>query len=358
MSIKKITVIVPRLPPSIDGLGDYALILAREIQKNFGIITEFVVADPAWIGEVSIENFSVKKVRDRSAAALAELLPKNAHVLLHYVGYGYAKRGCPVWLVKALNSWKVESTNNKLITMFHELYAFGPIWNSQFWTSPLQRMLASQLVNLSDNLLTSKNSYAQILKRFSRKVDLNIPVIPVISNVGEPQIILPLAKRNRSLVVFGGAAWRSKVYRDSKDELEKICHELAIEEIFDIGVPLNFNSDRVVGTPVRSLGILPAEEISRILSHSLAGFFNYPTGYLSKSGIFAAYCSHGVLPVGVYYPKQITDGVEENKHYFLVDKNRAKITSTEAQRIADTANQWYQTHKLSVQAKLFIELLR
>ena len=47
---RQIIQIVPKLPPAIDGLGDYALNIARQLYKDFGVKTHFVVGDPAWVG--------------------------------------------------------------------------------------------------------------------------------------------------------------------------------------------------------------------------------------------------------------------------------------------------------------------
>lgn len=106
----KITTIVPRLRPAVDGVGDYGLNLAQQMRQDFGIITNFVIGDANWSGKAIIEGFAVKQVADCSRTALLELLPNlndiNQTLLLHYVGYGYAKRGCPVWLVEALEQWR------------------------------------------------------------------------------------------------------------------------------------------------------------------------------------------------------------------------------------------------------------
>lgn len=46
----KIIQIVPQLPPAINGLGDYALNLARQLRQDFAIETHFVVGDHSWTG--------------------------------------------------------------------------------------------------------------------------------------------------------------------------------------------------------------------------------------------------------------------------------------------------------------------
>ncbi|MFZ4728709.1 MAG: glycosyltransferase family 1 protein, partial [Pseudanabaena sp.] len=71
---------------------------------------------------------------------------RTSPVLLHYVGYGYAKRGCPVWLVDGIQRWKNLYPDRLLVTMFHELHASGtPPWTSSFWLSPLQKNLVTRL---------------------------------------------------------------------------------------------------------------------------------------------------------------------------------------------------------------------
>ena len=283
-TIARITSIVPRLPPAVDGLGDYGLSLARHLRTEFGLVTDFVVGEPNWAGVAKIEDFEVKQVTARSRAAMLELLPSElqskATVLLHYVGYGYARRGCPVWLVEGLERWRQAGSNRRLVTMFHEVYAYNPrIWTSQFWTSGLQKNLAARLAKLSDRCLTSKQGYAKIISELSQGKHTTIPALPVFSNVGEPEHLLPLVERPRRLVVFGGAGPRSRVYQRSRLALEKTCRELEIEEIIDIGPELGLEIEPVNGISVVRRGILSAREISCHLSSSVVGFFDYPTEF-------------------------------------------------------------------------------
>ncbi|NET01997.1 MAG: glycosyltransferase family 1 protein [Sphaerospermopsis sp. SIO1G1] len=354
---KQITAVVPRLSPATDGVGDYGLNLARKMRQKTSVNTQFIIGDPDWIGDASIVNFTLQKVSNRSDNALLELLPKNQDseqvVFLHYVGYGYARRGCPVWLVTALEKWRKAANNRRLVTMFHEVYAFGPIWNSQFWTSPLQRNLAARLVKLSDRCITSKQEYADLIIKLGKGKHLDVPTLPVFSNVGEPESLKPLSARPRRLVIFGGSGPRSRVYQQSQIALARTCQELQIEEILDIGPGLKFDLPPVNHIPVTCLGIKSASEISEILSNSLVGFFNYPLPFLTKSTIFAAYCAHGVLPVGTWYEAEDIDGLVAGTHYWLGDNHEQKMNLDDGQIVADNAYNWYEKHNLSAQAKIF-----
>ena len=169
--------IVPRLPPAIDGVGDYALNLARQLRKDFNIQTHFIVGNSTWQGAAEIEGFTVSQITDSSANTLLTQLSSNncpSPILLHYVGYGYAQRGCPIWLVDGLQRWKGLYPQRNLITMFHELYASGQPWTSSFWLSPLQKSLAARLTQLSDHAWTSIEKRSKLLAKITHNKHLYI----------------------------------------------------------------------------------------------------------------------------------------------------------------------------------------
>lgn len=353
--------IVPNLPPAVDGVGDYAFNLARQLRQDFQVESHFIVGNPRGIEAPKIEEFSVIQVQKHSDASLLSILKNNYQqettVLLHYVGYGYAKRGCPFWLINALEKWRSTNVNCYLVTMFHEVYATGPIWSSSFWLSPLQKNLAIRLSRLSDRCLTSKQGYAEMLRELSGGKQKEIPVLPVFSNIGEPESVPPLTTRLPRLVIFGSSSNRQRVYQRSRSALANTCQELEIEEILDVGPTTNLDLSSINGIPVLQMGKRTASEISSMMLNSRAGFFDYHTEYLSKSTIFAAYCAHGLIPIGTFYSDIQVDGLEAGKHYWLADRSTGKLNLEIGQAIADRAYAWYQSHNLSAQAKLFFTYL-
>ncbi len=78
--------IVPHLPPAIDRVGDYALNLAQQLRKDFGIESHFIVCDPSWTGATQIQGFPISQVNVHSADTLLSLLAsdRTAKILLHY----------------------------------------------------------------------------------------------------------------------------------------------------------------------------------------------------------------------------------------------------------------------------------
>ena len=95
--IQRIVQIVPSLPPSIGGVGDYALQLACQFRQRNGWETSFLVGNVAWSGPSTIAGFPVHRLETATADRLCEQLNRDRAqtVLLQYSGYGYAKRGCP-----------------------------------------------------------------------------------------------------------------------------------------------------------------------------------------------------------------------------------------------------------------------
>lgn len=353
--MSKIIQIIPQLPPSVNGLGDYALNLARQLRQDFDIETHFIVGDPSWTGARQIEDFSISKVTAHKPSNLLSILANySSTILLHYVGYGYAKRGCPKWLVDGLQIWRTANSQRRLVIMFHEIYAFGPVWTSSFWLSSLQKNLAARLTKVSDRCLTSMQKYAEILHHLSQNQQNFITNVPVFSTIGEPQFFPPLAKRSRQLIMFGRQHNRLQVYQHSLKALKQVCQALAIEKIYDIGIPTGLNLSKLTQIPIVEMGVMQAEDLSNLLLQSIAGFCMVPPSeFLAKSTIFAAYCAHGMIPISTRASSNIIDGLEASKHYWVVDDYSQQISLDVAQKIADHAHAWYQTHSLSIQAKIF-----
>jgi hypothetical protein len=384
--VETVITIVPRLPPAVDGVGDFSTVLAEQLHRDFGIQTQFVVADPNWSAVPGLSRWKTWQVSDRTAASLLQILqqvkqgldersktPPLVTLLLHYVGHGYARRGTPVWLVQGLTRWRLASPNLRLVTMFHELYGSGPIWSSGFWTAPLQKQLTTRLTQLSDRCLTSRSGYADEICRLSQGRQTQVSVIPIFSNMGEPSEPPSLQQRQPRLIVFGSAGCRTRVYQRSLHLLLQTCRQLNLTEILDIGPALTIQLPPAIGdadfaVPIQSLGIQPADKVSQLLLDSRVGFFDYPVAFLEKSSIFAAYTSHRILPIGVPYPDQTlhltpnstkdkrdsTAELEDLLPYGLAD---TQVEGQKAQAIADRAYTWYQSHNQATHAQTFAKCL-
>jgi hypothetical protein len=358
----RIIAIVPNLPPAIDGVGDYALHLARQLRQDRNLHTYFIVCNPLWAGSSDVDGFPVHRLAERSTNALFNLLTEHTQeqfiTLLQFSGYGYARWGCPWWLIDGLERWKKKTQQGQLITIFHELYSKSALpWKHNFWTSPIQKYLAVRLTHASDRYLTSGQNYAKTLVTFSRDRNTQIPVMPIFSNIGEPQTIPPLSSRKKRLVIFGQQGTRSSAYK-SISVLDRICQSLQIKEIWDIGPSIELNIHSIGECPIVELGQLPAAEISKILLDSVAGFICYNPKFLAKSGVFAAYCAHGLVPVVHPWSSQTVDRLEVGQHYWHPESSLPSIFPLEDQQsIADRAFTWYQNHALPKHANIFADLV-
>jgi hypothetical protein len=243
--------------------------------------------------------------------------------------------------------------------MFHELYASGyPPWTSSFWLSPLQKSLAVRLTKLSDRCITNRQDCANTLNQLTRSSQPEIIIQPVFSNIGELKEIPLFSQRSRNIVIFGHPNSKKQVYQQCIKQLEQTCQTLKIKMIYDIGKPTGLELTSIKSIPIQEMGVMTSEEISCILTNSIAAFMNFPPPeQLAKSTIFAAYCAHGLVSVMTSSSQKIIDGLEEGKHYWVADGKSGNLCLDTAQMIAQNAYLWYENHNLSKQVKVFAHYL-
>lgn len=283
---------------------------------------------------------------------LAKRTPLSGHILLHYSGYGYAKRGAPLWLLKKLQA---ERSNIKTLGVyFHELYAFSPPWGSAFWLSPVQLHIARRIAELSDYWITNREVSAEWLRRFA--ADKPHAVLPVFSNVGE--VATYSSNRLKTIVVFGGAALRASTYRAAGDSLFKWVRTQGLE-LHDIGPAMN---DRAVNNSLIQAGVtvhgrLATIEASHILSKASFGLVKYPVEYVAKSGVFAAYAAHGVCPILISDIFETSDGLVIGENYLsgLPDEI---VNEAKSRYIGQLTWEWYQSHRIGVHVSEQLNLLQ
>jgi hypothetical protein len=294
--------IVPSLWPAVDGIGDYALQLARQLRAQAGVETTFIVCDPAWSEHLWTGEFKVVRLKERTEKRMLEevlwLLTGdwviNSRLLLHFSPYGYQKRGCPIWLVAAL-----EAVNQKLAgrvnVAFHELDVDSSrILSSAYWVPGLQRFLIRRLLRISAFAYTNTDTHRLKLQAW---IERDVSLIPNFANIGESDEPLPTAIRERSVVVFGRADQRRWTYAKGARALSRVCACINATRIVDIGAPIpEHTCTHIDGVPVDRRGLLPANEIATTMRSSLASFMYYPVPLLTKSGVHAVACATGNIP--------------------------------------------------------------
>lgn len=260
-------------------------------------------------------------------------------IFLQYSGYGYAKKGAPLWLLKEIRDQK---SRGKLIGIFfHELYATGPPWRSAFWFSAVQRYVAIELAQLCDFWITNRDASEAWLKKYASSKPH--AVLPVFSNVGELNSFKP--RKLGSVVVFGSAALRVATYRAGGKRLFEWIHSEGFV-LHDIGPPIAdvemLNAHHAHGVVIH--GRLDQGKVSEILSNSSHGVIAYSADHISKSGVFAAYCAHGVCPILLANKYVASDGLEAGVHFISGIPNADD--GSDGREFSLAAWGWYQSHRI------------
>ncbi|MCC6547313.1 hypothetical protein IT570_09110 [Candidatus Sumerlaeota bacterium] len=348
--VRRVCFIVPEFPPRSGGVGDHARLICDELAQS-----------GRYQIEVACTRTKPEDVDGESAYPIhwlgfggegklpAYLAGYSGDLVLHYSGYGYQKRSCPLWLLKALRCWKGKAASNRLFTMFHELGGTGPIHSSSFWLGPVQWWIPKAIARISSDCLTNREEYARYL---SSACDRAVSSLPVFSNVGEPRT-MPSSRLAR-LVVFGSSIWRERAFRDDATALAHTCDVLKLSEVVNIGASSPNIPDRVGTIPVRCTGWLQSGELSAFLSESAAGFFSYPVNFLGKSTIFSAYCAHGIVPVGSAPNIEPGEGLRHRAHYLLSHEMHEPPALEE---ISTNVSAWYRGHCLERHVARYHEML-
>jgi len=262
-------------------------------------------------------------------------------VYLQFSGYGYARRGAPLWLLQCLRDRKRRARS--LGVYFHELYAMAPPWRSSFWLSPVQRYIAASLARLSDYWVTNREGSARWLKRFTPG-DRGT-VLPICSTIGEPTSYS--VQRKPWLVVFGTPGLREKAYASAGPQLFEFSAASSLQ-IHDIGAPIADarTRERLAEAGVIAHGRLPEAEITAILQSATFGLLEYPLAYVGKSSVFAALAANGVCPLLISGDEGAADGLVAGRQFEYWA--RANSAAGHAPQIGRSAWEWYQEHRVEV----------
>lgn len=344
------------LPPVMSGVGDYASLLAAKLNEisggrihNLLLATNEKRAIQSLIADESPIYLDWPPTSKKLTAAIQNIKPDV--LLIHYVGYGFHKRGIPFWLLRSIYQVRTGYPKIYIGVMFHELYATGRFWQSSFWLSPLQRLIALLLAKLSDFWITSREGSSNWICRYAA----NKPhaVLPIFSNVGESVHYHP--GRLSAAVVFGSPGLREGTYQKAGASLFDWAKDNDVE-LHDVGAPL-LNAELSNLLKIHEViqhGELAANDVSVLLNRMKYGIVRYPLSFVAKSGVFAAFCAHGVLPILLTDQYFLADGLVPNKHFLT---NQALIMEFNAQLSGQFAWEWYQGHSINHHAEVFLSMV-
>jgi hypothetical protein len=346
MSERNVLQILPRAPGTFDGVGDYALALARGLRDKHGIDSVFVARETQ--GRNEVESFLIFPLQEFSRARASKETCDG--VILHYVNYGFQKRGVPVTLVSFLRSLRHDCGGARLV-IFHELYASGPPWRSEFWLRPLQKKIARDLARLADARFVSCESMGEQLEKLSGEE--NVIVQPVVSTWGEPALNQSqLRERDpRCWIISGGTALIERSLRSFLKIVKQLPPEIAPRKLLLVGGEPNPHLRALLNIPAPfTAEYFPAISPDDAAPHFSAAAFAWidyfdsravPADVLLKSSTFVSLCAHGVISVtpGISGPIAIKGDT------LPVPFSLGKMpTSSERADAAVETYRWYHRH--------------
>lgn len=353
--------IIPSPPNCGDGVADYALLLASQMLTDTQIKTQFLVFRiDLKVEPIIINGFPLMGLPGHQPQSLYSSVAEDIDVIiLHFSAYPYFNtslrgifgKGTPFWFANDLKLL-VQNRKIKLIVMFHELPKLH--WKQFFFfnfLNPIHSNVSHRLAKIADTIITNSTYQQAMLSKWSGK---DVTKVQIFSNMGEPDTVPSLTARQRRLIIFGGSA-RIRIYQQYFPTLIESCKLLKITEIYDIGplVPVPEYSD--IDIKLVQMGFLSQPEISKLLLNSFAGcldYFRCPGG-LGKSGVFSAYCAHGLVPILTEYDASEADEIYINQNYLVLGSQLGNLSLDQLQAVADKAHKWYQGHTLPKIAKIF-----
>jgi hypothetical protein len=230
-----LSVITPRLPPAIDGVGDYTRQLWLQFAKPgpappnsvFGtpwyfLGTEGAEATNTCCPEMACSEFECTK------SGLLTALEKQpcSNIFLQYVGYGYSADGAPVWLPDALGRWQAEEPARQVAVN-------GKPWQCALWHSR-----ARELIKIASHAAVSVKINADALA--SLEPEKRIAIIPIGANFS----VSPAAEKQWDRVlIFGRGATRLSTIRQHQRLIKALDRQRLVETIVLGGQKVVSSSD-------------------------------------------------------------------------------------------------------------------
>jgi hypothetical protein len=348
--------ILPRVPPAVCGIGDYAWRIARKLRDEHGIHCSFLAAGTTWTQPVGETEFPVFRLPELSAKALVDFVEARKDefqaVVLHLSPYGYQKRAVPFWLASGWRQLSQKPGRPRLITMFHELYASGSLRSSAFWLQPLQKWVLRTVARASDGLRTNRQGYADWLQGISGLKTAQVEVMPVYSNFGEPEVLPSWNEREAAMALFCWGIHSGESLETVVRKAVAHCQRFGLRRLHLIGCKQELEPGQAHVEYVRH-GFLEAAALSRLLLSCRMAYTAYSPKHLAKSTLVAAFAAHGLVMITqgqqASLPDGLTDGVNILNESTLLPSDIPEVTRLEV--LGAAFRRWYDGHSLRENAE-------
>jgi glycosyltransferase involved in cell wall biosynthesis len=196
-----IAILIPELPPKVNGIGDYTFFLSEVLAKQFDCQITLLT---------SAENFQcpqgchLEKGAFVPGATLLEVLPKITSrlqadwLLIQYNPFLYAHRGFNPWLIAAIAKVRSQQPNLRVALMAHEMFMTAE--NLKFAIlGTLHRIQLWGLLRSIDLAFASIDAWAAELRHWIPEK----PVFPLPVGSNVPQVSVGIDALVRLKEVLG-----------------------------------------------------------------------------------------------------------------------------------------------------------
>lgn len=359
----KILQILPRVPPAVCGIGDYAWQLARALRDGHDIHSSFLSAGTSWTQPQAETEFPVFRLPRLSAAAMVDFMEARAGefdaVVLHMSPYGYQKRAVPLWLASAWRRLSRQPDRPRLLTMFHELYASGPATSSAFWLQPLQKQVLRTVARASDGLRTNREAYADWLRQVPGRPVGEVVAMPVFSNFGEPDGLPSWEVREPAMILFGWGIHSGESLAAITAKAAGFCQRFDLRKLHLIGggtEPLSVPD----GIELVRHGFMEASAVSALLQSCQMAYTAYSAEHFGKSTLMAALAAHGLAVIVQGRQASLPDGLGDGLNVIHeASVQQTQIPDSAAlESLGQALRQWYKGHSLVRNAASYASQLR
>ncbi|CAN5773095.1 hypothetical protein BH11VER1_BH11VER1_10740 [soil metagenome] len=356
----RILQVVPRFPPQLCGVGDQSWLLGETMFRDHGIVSRFLVSSPEWLPQPATDPQLVTALHRQSDSALDLQLAHESKdisgLLIHYSGYGYAKRGAPLWLARAARRFSKNHPGIPLHVMFHELSSRGSWRSSSFWNWPLQQWIVSRLTRLaSGTVFTNREDYARQIRAWLPKQTTPVQTLPVFSNLGEPEQLPAWETREQAMAFFG---WPipSSIASQFFQRLRTTIITLGVKKLHVFRHPLPTGFELPI--PVETHQVLPPDSISAILNTCRYAFSDYNPFYLGKSSLLATFAAHGLTTILHEGMGVLPDGIKVGQQVLSAADTISLQNVAKFQEVANQLQAWYRTHDRRKTATVYADAIR
>lgn len=295
----RFAVVFPALPPALDGIGDHTARLAEGLAAYGDVRVWTAEAAPEPIPGVRVERVFGRAQR-RGVYGLLEAVQKDPPdwLILQFEQFSYGRWGLNPYLPRVVDAIGKTNPRTRVALVAHEDFVPISSWKFAVMTT-WQRWQFWRLGRAVDAVMCSVEPWAERYRRWFPSA--RVTHLPVASNIPcvvttreEERRRLGLAEGTFVLGLFGTveSVRKLSLVRAAMDRLptQDVC-------VLYVGPQGARVREALAGLPVRDVGALPGEAVSRHFAAMDVYLAPFSEGVSSRRGSFMVGLQHGLPTV-------------------------------------------------------------